>query len=62
MVVSSADGAPTTQAREAFTELAARVDGYQKRLQEIIETNVAAFNARLRDLQVPALVPPPDRS
>jgi hypothetical protein len=62
MAVSSADAAPTRQAREAFAELAARVEAYQKRLQEMIETNVAAYNARLRELQVPALVPPPDRS
>jgi photosystem II stability/assembly factor-like uncharacterized protein len=61
LVVSSADAAPTSQSREAFAELAARVDEYQKRLQEIIEIDIAAFNARLRELQVPALVPPPAR-
>ena len=62
MVVSSADAAPTIQSREVFAELVARFDGYQKRLQEIVETEVATFNARLRDLQVPALVLPPSRA
>ena len=58
LVVSSADAAPTRQAHEAFRELAAQVDRYQKRLQELIETNVADFNAHVREWQVPALVPP----
>jgi photosystem II stability/assembly factor-like uncharacterized protein len=62
MVVSSADAAPTSQSRERFAELAARVDEYQKQLQEIVDTDVAAFNAHLRDLQVTALVPPPSRA
>ncbi len=61
MAVSSADAAPTRQERERFAELAERVDGYQQRLQELVETDVAAFNARIHDLQVPALVPPASR-
>ena len=61
-VVSSADAAPTRQSQELFAELAARVDAYQQQLQAIIDTDVAAFNARIRDLQAPALVPPPNRA
>ncbi|HEX6779981.1 MAG TPA: hypothetical protein VF099_17365, partial [Ktedonobacterales bacterium] len=60
--VSSAEAAPTRQERELFAELVARLDRYQKQLQEIIDTDVAAFNTHLRDLQVPALVPPPSRA
>jgi photosystem II stability/assembly factor-like uncharacterized protein len=62
LAVSSADAAPTRQEHELFAELAARVDEYQQRLQDLIDTDVTAFNARIRDLQVPALVPPPARS
>ncbi|HLW00873.1 MAG TPA: hypothetical protein VKT82_19595 [Ktedonobacterales bacterium] len=58
MAVSSAEAAPTRQSQELFAELAARVDAYQQQLQTLIDTDVAAFNARIRDLQVPALVPP----
>ena len=60
--VSSTEAAPTRQERELFAELVARLEGYQKQLQEIIDTDVAAFNTHLRDLQVPALVPPPSRA
>ncbi len=62
MVVSSAEAAPTRQSGEVFAELVARLEGYQRQLQNLIDTDVAAFNARIRDLETPALVPPPSRA
>jgi photosystem II stability/assembly factor-like uncharacterized protein len=58
MVVASAGGRPTRQSYEQAEELSARVDGYRRRLQEIIDSNVAAFNARIRELEVPGILPP----
>ena len=57
-VVASASGKPTRPSYELAEELGARLAGYQRRLGEIIESDVAAFNARIRDLEVPGLVPP----
>jgi photosystem II stability/assembly factor-like uncharacterized protein len=56
-IVASADAAPTRQSREVFAELAARVDEQLGRLRQIVETDLAAFNAQMRDASVPAVVP-----
>lgn len=56
-VVASADAAPTRQEYELFDDLVARIDVQLKRLQEVMETDVAAFNKLLRESEVPALVP-----
>ncbi|HEX9414381.1 MAG TPA: hypothetical protein VF916_12825, partial [Ktedonobacterales bacterium] len=56
-VAASADAAPTRQAREAFAALSSHVDEQLRRLREVIETDLAAFNALVRDTQVPAVVP-----
>jgi hypothetical protein len=53
--VASADAAPTRQAREVFAELAARVDAQLQRLDEVVERDVAGFNALVRDARVPAV-------
>jgi phenylalanyl-tRNA synthetase alpha subunit len=56
-VVASADAAPTRQAYELFADLVARIDVQLRRLQELIETDVAAFNGLMRESDVPALIP-----
>ena len=56
-VVASADAAPTRQEYELFEDLVARIDIQLKRLQEVMETDVVAFNKLLRESDVPALVP-----
>ncbi|HEX9057754.1 MAG TPA: hypothetical protein VF818_09500 [Ktedonobacterales bacterium] len=56
-VVASADAAPTSQARRVFDELTARVDAQLQRLRDLLDTEVAAFNALIRDAEVPAIVP-----
>jgi photosystem II stability/assembly factor-like uncharacterized protein len=56
-VVSSADAAPTRQSREVFGELSSRVNAQVRRLQEVVESDVAAFNALIRDTGAPAIVP-----
>jgi len=39
------------------SELVARIDVQLKRLQEIIDTDVAAFNEMMRESGVPAVIP-----
>ena len=56
-VIASADAAPTRQAYELFDDLATRIDVQLRRLQEVIDTDVAAFNSLMRELGVPALIP-----
>jgi len=57
-VVASADAAPTKQAYELFEYLASQVEAEQKRLQECIDTDLAAFNRLIREASLPAVLPP----
>ena len=54
--VGSADAAPTNQVRELFEDLSARINAQLKLLQEVIETELAAFNAQLRASDVPPVI------
>jgi photosystem II stability/assembly factor-like uncharacterized protein len=56
-VVASGEAAPTRQARQVFDDLSARVAAQLQRLREVIDTDVAAFNALIREAGVPAIVP-----
>jgi oligoendopeptidase F len=56
-VVASADAGPTRQAYELFEELSARIQEQQQRLQNLIDTDVKAFNTLIRELGVPAILP-----
>jgi exonuclease VII large subunit len=56
--VGSAEAAPTRQAQQLYEELAGKLAEYLKQLQALIETEVAAFNARVRELGVSAVLPP----
>ncbi len=55
--IASADAAPTRQEYELFDDLVARIDVQLKRLQEVIETDLANFNRLIRELDVPAVIP-----
>nr|PZN68433.1 MAG: glycosyl hydrolase [Sphaerobacter thermophilus] len=55
-VVASADARPTRQAVELFAELSRQVDDCLGRLDEVVKTDVAAFNGVLRDAGIPPVV------
>lgn len=54
-VVASADAAPTESMYALFDDLTARIDVQLKRLQEVIEVDVQAFNALIHEIGVPAI-------
>jgi photosystem II stability/assembly factor-like uncharacterized protein len=54
-VVASADGAPTQQSYDVFRDLCARIDQQLIQLQEVIESDVAAFNELIRTSGIPAI-------
>jgi photosystem II stability/assembly factor-like uncharacterized protein len=56
-VVASAPAAPTRQAYELFDDLSRRIDVQLQRLQSVIDGDVAAFNAVLRQREVPGVIP-----
>jgi hypothetical protein len=56
-VANSADAAPTKQVIEVFEHLSAQVDEQVSQLQQILETELAAFNNLIKETAVPAIVP-----
>jgi len=56
-VVASAQAAPTRQEYELFEDLVSRIDTQLQGLQEIIDTDVTAFNALMRESDMPAVIP-----
>ncbi len=52
VTVASADAAPTRQAREAFALLKSQLDEQVAALQSVVEAEVAAFNAQVRDMGI----------
>ena len=57
-VVGSADAPPTEQSVRVFEELSAALQVQLDRLKAVLETDVPAFNRRVRELDVPALSVP----
>jgi hypothetical protein len=57
-VVGSADAAPTQGARQVFTDVVGRVDAQLESLEGVLVTQLGAFNATVREAQLPAIVPP----
>ena len=55
--VGTVQAAPTKQEYALFEDLSARVDAQLQRLQEVINTALAAFNTLIRDAGVPAIIP-----
>jgi photosystem II stability/assembly factor-like uncharacterized protein len=56
MVVQYSEGAPTRQAREVFATLASQVEEQIQELEQIIATEVAAFNRLVKELAIPAIM------
>ncbi len=59
-VVGGSDHAPTQQSYDVFEYLSARTDAQLKTLKQIIDTDIAAFAALVKELKVPAIVPKPE--
>ena len=57
-VVASADAAPTEQAYQVFDYLSDLIESELKRLQECIDTDLAAFNRLIREADLPAVIRP----
>jgi photosystem II stability/assembly factor-like uncharacterized protein len=59
-VVQSADAAPTDQSYAVYDDLAAQIDAQLVKLDQIMKTEVPAFNQLVRDQNIPAVtVKPP---
>jgi photosystem II stability/assembly factor-like uncharacterized protein len=58
-VVGSADAAPTRQAREVFEQVSGRIDEQLAGLKALFETELVAFNNKVREANISAVVPPP---
>ena len=56
-VVASAQAAPTKQSYAVFDDLCQRIDAQLKQLQAVLDTDVATFNAMLREHSVPGVIP-----
>jgi hypothetical protein len=57
-MIQSADAGPTAQESGIYRELAPRIDTQLGRLRGLETNELAAFNALLRELNVPAIVLP----
>ncbi|MDP3774037.1 MAG: glycosyl hydrolase [Gemmatimonadales bacterium] len=55
-VVASGDARPTDQSYAVFEDLSAQLQAQLDRLRAIVETDVPAFNALVRERDVPALI------
>lgn len=56
-VVANAQAAPTKQAYAVFDDLSQRIDVQLQQLQEVLDTDVTAFNTLLRENNVPGVIP-----
>jgi hypothetical protein len=54
-VVGMGDGAPTAQAREVYQELAGRIDAELRTLEDVLATDLPAFNRLVAEEGVPAV-------
>jgi photosystem II stability/assembly factor-like uncharacterized protein len=54
-VAASSDGVPTKQTYEVFSDLSVRVDTQLRTLEEVIETDLAAFTGLISKLEIPAV-------
>jgi photosystem II stability/assembly factor-like uncharacterized protein len=53
--IASADARPTQQAYELYDDLAARIDAQLAALQQVLDTDVPAFNKAVREASIPAV-------
>ena len=55
-VVGSAEAAPTAQSFAVYDELATQIDAELRKLEQIMKTEVPAFNQLVREQNIPAIV------
>jgi photosystem II stability/assembly factor-like uncharacterized protein len=55
-VVGSADAAPTEQSHAVYQELTAAIDAQLRQLDQVLKTDLPAFNRLVRDADIPAVV------
>jgi hypothetical protein len=60
-VVGQGDGAPSSQARAVYDDLAGRIDAELATLEAVLATDLPAFNALVKDEGVPAVSLPAPR-
>jgi uncharacterized coiled-coil DUF342 family protein len=53
--VDFADSAPTRQAREVFNELSGKINVQLSKLQDVLKSDVAAFNEMVREASIPVI-------
>jgi hypothetical protein len=54
--VGGGDAAPTDQSYVVYEDLAGKIDTQLGRLRQVIDTDVPAFNALVREQSIPAVV------
>ncbi|HEX8456867.1 MAG TPA: hypothetical protein VF656_06075 [Pyrinomonadaceae bacterium] len=59
-VVSSADSAPTEQSYAVYEDLTAKIDAQLQRLDAVMKTDLPAFNALVREQNIPAVIIKPN--
>ncbi len=55
-VVASADAAPTEQSYAVYEDLAGRINAQLQKLDQIMKTDLPAFNRAVRDKDIPAVI------
>jgi hypothetical protein len=55
-VAASADAAPTAQTLAVYDELAAKIDEQLRKLAEVMQKDIPAFNKLVREQEVPAVM------
>ena len=57
-IVGSGNAAPTDGSKQRYEDLRAELDAVQAELQEVLSTQVTAFNDMVEEKQVPAIIVP----
>ncbi|HEY9284134.1 MAG TPA: hypothetical protein VIP46_11830 [Pyrinomonadaceae bacterium] len=55
-VVASADAAPTDQSYQVYDELVGQIDAQLRQLDQVLKTDLPAFNRLVRETDIPAVV------
>jgi hypothetical protein len=61
-VIASADTAPTEQSYAVYADLTGRIDAQLRKLEGIMKTDLPAFNALVREQNIPAVIVKPAAS
>ena len=58
-VIASADTRPTQQSHDVFNELSGSLDSLLAKYKKITETDLAAFNSLVKNMEIPAVIVKP---